>query len=128
MEYKLSELKDLCKTNGLKCTGTKKQLSDRYHSFLKKKVAMPKQTLILQATSDKYKVDPNSLFVWEGDVIVGKQNEEGMVDLTKSDLLWLNSNHLFHNFKKKIPDSLEGRACKRRRKDTVDDESEEEED
>ena len=123
----LSDLKKLCKEHGLKSTGTKQQLSERYELFLKKKVAMPKRTLILQSTMKNYQVDPNTLFVWEGDVIVGKQQEERLVSLSKTDLLWLNGNPLFHNFKKKIPDILEGKALRRRRKDTVDTGSDDEE-
>lgn len=128
---KVSELKEKCKQLGLKTTGTKAELTKRYELAQKRNVSFPKTQLIVHTLQDKWHVDPNSMFVWEEDCIIGKWNDsDGLQDLTKNDIHYLNSQYLFQNFRKKIPYLLQGPSLARKRKSLQenDDSDEEEED
>ncbi len=126
---RVSELKEKCKKLGLKTTGTKAELTKRYELAQQRNVSFPKTQLIVHTLKDKWYVDPNSMYVWEEDCIIGKWNDtDGLQELTKNDIHYLNSQYLFQNFRKKIPHLLHGPSLSIKRKIMGDnDESDEEE-
>lgn len=127
---KVAELKECCKQLGLKTTGTKKQLQERYDRAMQCKVSFPKQQLLLHPFGTNRLIDPNSSYVWEMDCIIGKWHpKHGLLDLCKDDFEFLNSNVLFHNFRKKVPLLLKGEALSlKRKKQNYDGESDEDSD
>jgi hypothetical protein len=125
---KVVELKERCKELGLKTTGTKKQLQERYDRAMQCKVSFPRHQLLVHPLQENWLVDPNTSYVWEKDCIIGTWHpKRGLLDLTKADFVFLNSNILFQNFRKKIPLILKGETLStKRKKQDNGDESEEE--
>lgn len=122
-KYSVSELKKICKEKNLKATGKKEDLAKR---IVNEKIFFIKDDFYVTPLKDELFLHKDTQFIYNMDknLIIGKWNDNKVMDLTKNDILLCKEMKLPYL----IPIILTGEMIKKQRKkeDLLDDDDDDE--